>query len=44
MYKSASGGVEHLNIFKVSNINSTLKYLKSKNFWVSAFDVRGKRL
>ena len=43
MYKSASGGVEHLNIFKVSNINSTLKYLKSKNFWVSAFDVRGKK-
>ena len=39
LYKSASGGVEHMKIFKVSNLNSTLKYLKSKDFWVSAFDV-----
>ncbi len=43
MFKSASGGMEHINIFKVSNINTTLKYLKSKNFWVSAFDVNGKK-
>ena len=39
LYKSASGGVEHIHIFKVSNLNTTLKYLKSKDFWVSAFDV-----
>ena len=39
LYKSASGGTEHLKIFKVSNINTTLKYLKTKDFWVSAFDV-----
>ena len=39
LYKSASGGVEYINIFKVSNLNTTLKYLKSKDFWVSAFDV-----
>ena len=39
LYKSASGGVEHMKIFKVSNLNSTLRYLKSKEFWVSAFDV-----
>ena len=38
LYKSASGCVEHLNIFEVSNISSTLKYLKTKNFWVCAFD------
>ena len=43
LYKSASGGFEHINIFKVSNINSTLKYLKTKNFWVSAFDVNGQK-
>ena len=30
MYKSASGCLEHLNIFEVSNINSTLKYLREK--------------
>ena len=38
LYKSASGCVEHINIFEVSNISSTLKYLKTKNFWVCAFD------
>ncbi len=39
LYKSASGGAEHIRIFKVSNLNTSLKYLKSKEFWVSAFDV-----
>jgi 23S rRNA (guanosine2251-2'-O)-methyltransferase len=37
LYKSASGCVEHLNIFQVSNINTTLKYLREKNFWVYGF-------
>ena len=43
MYKSSSGAIEHLNIFKVSNINSTLKYLRDKNFWVYGFDSTGKK-
>ena len=43
LYKSASGGVEHIKIFKVSNVNTALKYLKSKNFWVSAFDISGNK-
>ena len=43
MYKSASGAIEHLNIFPVSNINSTLKYLREKNFWVYGFDSSGKK-
>ncbi len=43
LYKSASGGAEHIKIFKVSNLNTTLKYLKSKNFWVSAFDVTASK-
>ena len=42
MYKSASGSMEHVNIFKVSNINTTLKYLREKNFWVYGFDSKGK--
>tara|TARA_Y100001970_G_scaffold274563_1_gene374474 strand:- start:506 stop:1249 length:744 start_codon:yes stop_codon:yes gene_type:complete len=42
MYKSASGGVESLNIFKVSNISTAIKFLKSKKFWVSAFDSKSK--
>ena len=41
LFKSASGGMEHLNIFQVSNINTTLRFLKSKDFWVSAFDSEG---
>ena len=44
LYKSASGCVEHLNIFKVSNISTTLKYLKTKNFWVSGFDKNAKKI
>ena len=43
LYKSASGSMEYMNIFEVSNINTTLKYLKTKNFWVSAFDKNGKK-
>jgi 23S rRNA (guanosine2251-2'-O)-methyltransferase len=38
MYKSSSGCMEHLNVFTVSNINTTLKYLKDNNFWVYGFD------
>ncbi len=37
MYKSASGSIEHLNIFQVSNINTTLKFLREKNFWIYGF-------
>ncbi len=43
MYKSASGCMEYVNIFKVSNINSTLKFLREKNFWVYGFDSSGKK-
>ena len=42
MYKAASGALEYVNIFEVSNINSTLKNLKEKNFWVYGFDGNGK--
>ena len=42
LYKSASGSTEVINIFEVSNINTILKYLKSKNFWVSGFDGNAK--
>tara|TARA_B100000700_G_scaffold174432_1_gene192609 strand:- start:256 stop:993 length:738 start_codon:yes stop_codon:yes gene_type:complete len=43
MYKSASGCIEHINIFKVSNINTTLKFLREKNFWVYGFDAKSKK-
>ena len=41
LYKSASGTIELINIFEVSNLSTTLKYLKTKNFWVSGFDKNG---
>ena len=44
LYKSASGSMEYIHIFEVSNINTTLKFLKAKNFWVSAFDKNGKKI
>ena len=43
MYKAASGAIEYVNIFEVSNINSTLKNLKDKNFWVYGFDSSGEK-
>ena len=43
MYKAASGAIEYMNIFEVANINSTLKNLKEKNFWVYGFDGKGKK-
>ncbi len=43
MYKAASGAIEYMKIFEVANINSTLKNLKEKNFWVYGFDGNGKK-
>ena len=43
MYKAASGAIEYLNIFLVSNINSTLKSLREKNFWIYGFDPSGDK-
>jgi len=43
MYKAASGAMEYMNIFEVSNINSTLKNLKDKNFWIYGFDGSGDK-
>ena len=43
MFKSASGAIEYMNIFEVSNINSTLKNLKDKDFWVYGFDGSGEK-
>ncbi len=43
LYKSASGCTELVNIFEITNLNTTIKYLKSKNFWVSGFDMNGEK-
>ena len=43
MYKASSGSIEHMKIFKVSNINTTLKFLREKNFWIYGFDTNAKK-
>ena len=43
LYKSASGAMEYINIFKVSNIKTAIKFLKDKNFWVYAFESSAKK-
>ena len=43
LYKSASGAMEYINIFEVSNMSTTLKFLKSKNFWICGFDMNGEK-
>ena len=43
MYKAASATMEYINIYEVSNINTTLKYLREKNFWIYGFDGSGKK-
>ena len=43
LYKSSSGCIEYMNIFEVANLSSTLKYLKTKGFWICAFDKSGNK-
>jgi 23S rRNA (guanosine2251-2'-O)-methyltransferase len=43
LYKSASGCMEHIKIFEVSNIKTALKHLKTKNFWICGFDKAGNK-
>ena len=44
MYKASSGSIEQMNIFKVSNINTTLKFLREQNFWIYGFDLMLKKI
>ena len=41
IFKSSSGAIENINIFEVTNLNSTLEYLKKNNFWSYALDSGG---
>ena len=43
MFKAASGCTELINIFEVPNINTSLKFLQTKNFWISGFDSESKK-
>ena len=32
-----------INIFEVSNINTTLKYLRENNFWIYGFEAKSEK-
>lgn len=40
--KASAGAIEHMAIAKVSNIASTLEYLKKKNIWIYTAEAGGK--
>lgn len=43
MYKAASGAMENIKIFPVSNITNYIKLLKKNDFWVIGFDSDAKK-
>ena len=42
MYKSASGGMEFINIIKVSNLNNAIEILKKNKVWIYGLDGNSK--
>ena len=40
--KSSAGALEYVNIARVSNIASTIEYLKSKGLWIYGADMNGQ--
>ena len=42
MYKSASGGMEFINIIKVSNLNNAIEILKKNQVWIYGLDGNSK--
>jgi len=42
MYKTASGAVESIKIFEVSNLTNTINFLKKNNFWINGLDGKAK--
>lgn len=43
MFKSASGGMEFIKIFEVSNLSNAIKILHDNNVWVYALDAKSKK-
>lgn len=43
LFKSASGGMEFIKIFEVSNINNAIKILRNHNVWIYALDSKSKK-
>lgn len=42
MYKAASGSIEKIKIFKVSNLANAVDQLKKNNFWIMGLDLKAK--
>ena len=43
LYKAASGAMEHINIYRLSNIKVAFNLLKKKGFWISAFSSHAEK-
>lgn len=43
VYKTASGGMEYVNIIKVNNLSRSIIDLKEHNFWILGLDEKGSR-
>jgi len=41
--KIASGGLEHTNIYKVTNLNQSIRLLKENNFWIVGLDEKSNQ-
>lgn len=42
--RASAGATAHMPVVKVTNINSTIKWLKDRNVWVYAFDMDGEEM
>ena len=42
LHKTASGAVEHISVFAISNVVNALETLKKNNFWIYAMDGKSK--
>jgi len=43
MYKSASGAMEYIDVYLVSNLNNTINFLKQNDFWIYCLDGSSKK-
>jgi len=42
LHKTASGAIEHISVFAISNVVNALEILKKNNFWIYAMDGKAK--
>lgn len=40
--KTASGGLEHVNVYRIKNINQIINFLKENDFWIHGLDEKSE--